>query len=129
MKRFWMVAGALAVTLGALWLAMMLGSAGFNGRRYGQHRQRLLKVMQEPEVTVSRLTQAFAQEGTRLVAAPASPEEEERVIAREGARRAGELRAKAARYPELRVFATADMYYFVFFDRRGLMRDFTLVSR
>ncbi len=129
MKRFWIVVGALVVTVGALWIAMLLGSAGFNGRRYPQHEQRLRKVMQQPQVTVDRLTRAFAAEGTSLVAAPVSPEDAERVIAKEGASRAAELRAKAARYPELRVFATADMYYFVFFDRDGLMRDFTLVSR
>jgi hypothetical protein len=129
MKRFWMLAGALAFTLGALWLAMLLGSASFDARRYTQHDRRLRKVMTEPQPTVDRLTLAFKDEGTLLVAAPTSPEEKERVIAGQGGKKAAELRAKAARHPELRVFATADMLYFIFFDRDGVMRDFTLVSR
>ena len=40
-----------------------------------------------------------------------------------------QLRAKAARYPLLRVYRAADMLYFVYFDADGLMRDFTCVSR
>jgi hypothetical protein len=129
MKRFWILAGALAVTLGSLWLAMTLGSVGFDVRRYTQHERRLRKVMGEPQPTVDRLSQAFKDEGTLLFAAPTSPEEKERVIAGQGGKQAAELRAKAARHPELRVFATADMLYFIFFDRNGVMRDFTLVSR
>jgi hypothetical protein len=129
MKRFWMLAGALAVTLGSLWLAMALGSAGFDVRRFTQHERRLRKVMAEPQPTVDRLSRAFKDEGTLLSAAPTSPEEKERVIAGQGGKQVEALRAKAARYPGLRVFATADMLYFIFFDRDGVMRDFTLVSR
>jgi hypothetical protein len=129
MKRFWILAGAVVVTLAILSLAMLLGSVGFNVRRYTQHERRLRKVMAEPNVTVTRLTQGFQEEGTLPFAAPKTPEEKERVIAESGGEMADGLRAKAARYPELRVFATADMLYFVYFDSGGLMRDFTLVSR
>jgi hypothetical protein len=129
MKRVGIVLAALAVTLGSLWLAMALGKVGFDVRRFSQHERRLRKVMAEPQVTSDRLTQAFKDEGTLLLAAPTSPEERERVIAGRGGKQAAELRAKAARFPELRVYATADMLYFVFFDRAGVMRDFTLVSR
>ncbi len=129
MKRVFILAGALAVTLGSLWLAMVLGSLAFHVRSISQHDRRLRKVMTEPRPTVDRLTQAFKDEGTVLVTAPTSPEERERVIAERGGKQAAELRAKASRYPEMRVFATVDMLYFVFFDREGVMRDFTLVSR
>jgi hypothetical protein len=129
MKRFWILAGALVVTLGALWLAMLLGSASFDFRRYTQHERRLRKVMQDQHPSVERLTQGLKEEGTALVTAPTSPEEKERVIAGRGGKKAAELREKAARHPEMRVFATVDMLYFVFFDRDGVMRDFTLVSR
>lgn len=129
MKRAAILAGALAVTLGSLWLAMALGSVGFDVRRYTQHERRLRKVMAEPQATLDRLTRAFRDEGTLLVAAPASPEESERVIAGQGGKQMAELRGKAARHPRMRVFATADMLYFVFFDRDDVMRDFTLVSR
>jgi hypothetical protein len=142
MKRPWIMLVALVVTLGSLWLALTLGSIGFDVRRYAQHERRLQKVMREPEATVERLTKGFENEGTMLVATPAGPGETERVIAGQGAEKpefrakeselrakAAELRAKAARYPTMRVFATKDMLYFVFFDRDRLMRDFTLVSR
>jgi hypothetical protein len=129
MKRFGILAGALAVTLGSLWLAMVLGSLAFDVRRTTQHDRRLRKVMTEPQPTLARLTQAFKDEGTLPVAAPTTPEEKERVIVEKGGKRVAELRAKAGRYPGMRVFATADMLYFVFFDREGVMRDFTLVSR
>jgi hypothetical protein len=142
MKRPWIMIAALAVSLGGLWLAMTLGTIGFDVRRYAQHERRLHRVMQEPQATIERLTKAFENEGTALVATPVSPEETERVIAGQGGEKAefraktselqakaAELRAKAARYPVLRVYATKDMLYFVFFDRDRLMRDFTLVSR
>jgi hypothetical protein len=129
MKRVGVVLAALAVTLGSLWLAMALGSVGFDVRRFTQHERRLRKVMAEPQVTAERLTQAFKDEGTLLLTAPTSPEERERLIAARGGKQGAELRAKAAHYPGLRVFATTDMLYFVFFDRDGVMRDFTLVSR
>jgi hypothetical protein len=29
----------------------------------------------------------------------------------------------------MRVYQTADMLYFIYFDKDGVMRDFTLVSR
>jgi hypothetical protein len=129
MKRVAILAGALVVTLGSLWLAMSLGSLAFEVRRTTQHDRRLRKVMAEPQVTAERLTKAFVDEGTLLLAAPGSPEERERVIAGPGGKRAAELRDKVARYPDMRVFATDDMLYFVFFDGDGLMRDFALVSR
>jgi hypothetical protein len=127
MQRLWILAGALAVTLGALTLAMLLGSASFDFRRYTQHEGRLRRVMREAP-TAERLTQGLRDEGTALVAAPASRGEAERVIAEHGGVKTGELRTKAARYPRLRVFRASDMLYFVFFDEQGVMRDFTCVS-
>ncbi len=128
MKRFWMLAGALVVTLAALWLAMLLGSASFDYRRYTQHENRLRKVMRE-QPTVARLTQGLQDEGTALVGAPTSADEAERVIAQRGGKKTAELRTKAGRYPEMRVYSAADMLYFIFFDGDGVMRDFTCVSR
>jgi len=45
MKRFWILAGAVVVTLAALALAMLLGAASFDFRRFAQHEGRLAKVM------------------------------------------------------------------------------------
>ena len=46
-----------------------------------------------------------------------------------GGARLAEIRQKAARYPELRVYQAGDMLYFVYFDAASVMRDFTCVSR
>jgi hypothetical protein len=128
MKRFWILAGALAVSLAMLGLALLLGSATFDYRRFSQHEGRLRRVMRE-QPTAERLTRGLEEEGTPLLEAPATPGDEKRVIAALGRNKVVELRAKAARYPQLRVFRAADMLYFVFFDDQGVMRDFTCVSR
>lgn len=128
MKRFWIIAGALVVTFGSLTLAMLLGSASFTFRTTTQHHQRMVRVMRQHPV-VSQLTQAFKDEGTAVLSEPATPAEVERVISERGGRKAAELRQKAAHNPQLRVFGTSDMLYFVFFDKDGVMSDFTLVNR
>jgi hypothetical protein len=128
MKRLWIALGALAVTLAALALAMLLGSASFDFRRYTQHESRLRKVMREAP-TVDRLTQGLQDEGTPLVAAPKDREEASRVAAQLGGVKTAEVRAKAARYAQTRVYRASDMLYFVYFDESSVMRDFTCVSR
>jgi hypothetical protein len=127
-KRAWIVAGALAVTLGALALAFWLGAASFDARRYDQHRRRLANVMRELP-TADRLTRGLEAEGSSLVAIATTSEEKERLAAARGGPLAEEIRRKAAREPELRVYEAGDMQYFVYFDREGVMRDFTCVSR
>jgi hypothetical protein len=128
MKRFWILAGAVVVTLGALALSMLLGSASFDYRRYTQHNHRLAKVMRE-EPTADRLTRGLADEGTVLVAVARTPQEVARAASTLGGKKAAEIREKAARYAEMRVYQTADMLYFIFFDKNAVMRDFILVSR
>jgi hypothetical protein len=128
MKRFWILAGALVVTLASLTLAMLLGSASFDVRRYTQHQRRLAKVMRE-EPTADRLTRGFADEGTVLLAVAKTRDEVEREAAARGGEKAAEIRAKGARNAEMRVYQTADMLYFIYFDAGGVMRDFTCVSR
>ncbi len=127
MKRLWIVLGALAVTLGALALAMLLGSASFDFRRYTQHEDRLRRVMREAP-TADRLTRGLAEEGSTLLAAPRTADETARVVAAHGGRKAVEVRAKAARYPQMRLYRASDMLYFVYFDADGVMRDFTCVG-
>jgi hypothetical protein len=126
-QRLGIVLGALAVTLGALALAMLLGSASFDFRRYTQHEDRLRRVMREAP-TADRLTRGLADEGTPLLAAPRTAEETARVVVERAGRKAAEVRAKAARYPQMRLYRASDMLYFVYFDADGVMRDFTCVS-
>lgn len=128
MKRFWIMGGALAVTLGALTLAMVLGSASFDFRRYTVHQQRMQKVLRE-QPTADRLTRGLADEGTVLLAVLRSREDVGREASARGGKNAAEVREKAARHAETRVYQASDMLYFVYFDADGVMRDFTCVSR
>ena len=128
MKRFWIFAGAITVTLGALTLAMMLGSASFDFRRYTVHQQRLQKVLRA-QPTADRLTRGLADEGTAQLAVARTREELEREASARGGPKAAEIRDKGARHAETRVYQAGDMLYFVYFDTAGVMRDFTCVSR
>jgi hypothetical protein len=128
MKRFWILAGAFVVTIAALTLAMLLGSASFDFRRFSQHEGRLRRVLRE-QPTADRLTKGLQDEGTPLLATAERPEDVERLIAAHGGKKAAAIREKARRYGQLRVFRAADMLYFVYFDADGVMRDFTCVSR
>jgi len=128
MKRFWIFVGALVVTLATLALALLLGAAGFDFRRFAQHQGRLAKVMRE-QPTADRLTRGLADEGTILIAVARTPQDVEREASTRGGKKAAEIREKAARSAETRVYQTADMLYFIYFDKDGVMRDFTLVSR
>ncbi len=51
------------------------------------------------------------------------------MVADHGGKKVAEVRAKAARYAQMRVYQASDMLYFVYFDESGVMRDFTCVSR
>jgi hypothetical protein len=128
MKRFWILAGAAVVTLGALTLAMLLGSASFDFRRYTVHQRRMQKVLRE-QPTADRLTRGLADEGTAQLAVARTREEVEREASARGGNKADEIREKGARHAETRVYLAGDMLYFVFFDTAGVMRDFTCVSR
>ena len=128
MKRFWILAGALAVTLGALALAMLLGSASFDFRRYTVHQQRLQRVLRE-QPTADRLTRGLADEGTPLLAVLSTRDEVETEAAARGGKKAAEIREKGGRRAQTRVYQAGDMLYFVYFDEAGVMRDFTCVSR
>jgi hypothetical protein len=127
-KRFWIAAGALAVTLGALALAMLLGSASFDFRRYTVHQQRLQRVLRE-QPTADRLTRGLADEGTPLLAVLSTRDEVEKEATARGRKKAAEIREKGGRRAQTRVYQAGDMLYFVYFDEAGVMRDFTCVSR
>jgi hypothetical protein len=129
MKRLWIVLGALAVTLAALGIALFLGSLGFDYHRKVEH-ETLLRELLARRPTAAQLTDWLQRvKDAPLVASPATPEEREQVIARLGGSKAGEIRTKSARYPQMRVYRATDTLYFIFFDENGVMRDYTSVSR
>jgi hypothetical protein len=129
MKRLWIVLGALAVTLAALSLAMLTGSLAFHYHRNMEHEV-LLKAVLARNPSAEALTLWLQKvKAAPLVASPQTREETARVVAEHAGSKAPEVRAKATRYPQMRVYQAADMLYFIYFDENGVMRDFTCVSR
>jgi len=127
-KHWAAVIGGLAVTALLVYLAFLLGAWGFDTRRFSQHDRRLRGlVVRSP--TVGQVEQAFDEEGTRLLARPASREELLRVAAERGGTRADDVVEKGTRWPTTRVFVAGDMVYFLFFDQDGVMRDYVIASR
>jgi hypothetical protein len=128
MQRVWILGGAVAVTLGALSVVMLVGSATFHFRRHLDHDIRLQKVMRLGP-TADRLTRGLADEGAPLLLVTASADEAEREVPEDGRHKRAEVREKVVRHAETRVYLAGDMLYFVYFDSGGVMRDFTCVSR
>ena len=128
LNRAAILTASVAITAGVAYLAFLLGAWGFNTRRYGQHEGRLRKLLLA-NPRLEQVVQAFEEEGSPLVAAPAGPRELEKVAAERAGPQARLVVEKGARWPQTRVFAAGDMVYFIFFDEAGVMRDFAFVSR
>jgi hypothetical protein len=129
MKRFWMLAGAFLVTIAALGIALLLGSLGFDYHRKLEHEVLLRQVVSR-QWTADRLTRWLGEvKGAPLLAVLRTPADVERLIALHGGRKAAEIRGKAVRHAETRVYRAGDMLYFIYFDAGGVIRDFTCVSR
>jgi hypothetical protein len=117
-----------ALTAGVAYLAFLIGAWGFNTRRYVQHDERLRKlVLATPRL--DQVTQALEDEGSPLVASPASPRELGDVAAKWAGDKEREVAEKGKRWGTTRVFVAGDMVYFLFFDREGVLRDYSYVSR
>ena len=128
LSRAAILTASVAITAGVAYLAFLLGAWGFNTRRYGQHEGRLRKLLLA-NPRLEQVVQAFEEEGSPLVAAPADPRELEKVAAELAGPQARVVVEKGARWPQTRVFAAGDMLYFIFFDEAGVMRDFVFVTR
>ncbi len=128
MKRFWIVGIALVASLATLAIALWLGSIGRETHDLVEHEARLEQALAK-QPTAEALTRALAADGFPLLAAAVSAEDKQRAAGERGALRQAEIRAKASRYPELRVYQSGAMTYFIYFDQQGLMRDFTCVGR
>lgn len=128
LNRAAILTASVAITAGVAYLAFLLGAWGFNTRRYGQHEGRLRKLLLASP-RLEQVVQAFAEEGSPLVAAPADPREVEKLAAELAGPQARLVVEKGARWPQTRVFAAGDMVYFIFFDEAGVMRDFAFVTR
>jgi hypothetical protein len=116
--RLAIIAGSLAVTAGTAALAFLLGGVGYDVRRFSIHEGRLERLVAK-EPTLEQVTEGLAAEGARLVAGDGI----------DAGPRQAEVAEKARRWGTVRVFETADMLYFLYFDSEGTLREFTLVSR
>ncbi|HLA76154.1 MAG TPA: hypothetical protein VJU18_01110 [Vicinamibacteria bacterium] len=128
MKRFVIIAGSLATTGFLVMLALLLGNAGFNARRFTQHENRLKKLLPH-EPTLQQIVKGLHDEGTPLLASASNGEDLRRLAQERGRLRQAEIIEKGRRYPEVRVFLAGDMIYFIYFDAGGIMKDFACVSR
>jgi hypothetical protein len=122
-QRALFVGVALLVTGALAALVFVLGTIAYVVRFQGDHEARLARVMKQ-KPTVQQITQAMENEGSPLLAAPATPSEIEQAAERWGTRDRAAILALGARWPTTRVFDAHGMRYFIFFDERGIMRAF-----
>jgi hypothetical protein len=127
-NRALILAASVVITVGVAYLALLIGAWGFDLRRYSQHDGRLRKLLLAAP-RLEQVVQALEEEGSPLLAAPAGTRELERVAAERAGAKAREVVEKGTRWGQTRVFVAGDMIYFLFFDKDGVMRDFTYVSR
>ena len=128
MSRFWILTGAFTATVVTLAVALFLGSLAFDYHRHLEH-EGLLREVVARQWTAERLTQWLRDvKSAPLLAVLQSPADVEREALTRGGRKAAEIREKAERHAQVRIYQAADMIYFVFFDDDGVMRDFTCVG-
>src|SRR5262249_18032692 len=128
MKKTTIILGAVIGTAVLAVIAFWLGAVGYGSRTMTQHEGRLRRLL-DKQPQAGLLLPAFADEGTKLVAAPVAPEQSQGLARERGQAKAAEIEQKASRWGHMYVFNAGDVLYFVFFDEASVMRDFTVVSR
>jgi hypothetical protein len=121
------IAGSVIVASVALYGAFWLGAWAFDFRRFTTHNNRLRRLV-EQHPSMDRVTRGLQDEGSLLVASPATQEELKRVVAERGKDRGPAILEKARRYPKTRVHVAGDMVYFLFYDEDDVLRDYVFVS-
>lgn len=117
---------AAAVTVTGLLLALYVGTLGYNMRRGNMHDSRLKNILGQTP-TVYQVTEGL-KEKAPLVLVVETPTDLDRAVGEWGAAKAEEIREKASRWPQLRVYAAGDMMYFIYFDESDIMRDYVYLS-
>jgi hypothetical protein len=120
--------GALLATVAGLAGALFLGSWAFDTHRYLEHEGRLRR-LQEKQPRLEVVVQALQEEGRPLVGLADDEAELRALAARDGGTKAQEVIDKGRAFGRTRVFRAPDIVYFIYFDREGVMRDFTCVNR
>jgi hypothetical protein len=122
------VAGSAVLASLALYGSFWLGAWAFDARRFTIHNTRLRRLV-EQQPSLDRVTRGLQDEGSRLVASPATEEERRRVVAEFGKDRGPAILEKERRYPKTRVHVAGDVVYFLFYDDKDVLRDYAFVSR
>ena len=107
-------------------LASLLGTLGYDIRRNNMHEARLKGILVQTP-TEYQVTEGL-KEKAPLVQVIESERDLDAAIERWGLPKQSEIREKAGRWPDLRVYAAGDMMYFIYFDRDRVMRDYVYVS-
>jgi len=125
-KRAIAVAAAVVITTGLAGLALYLGQWAYEARKAGILHGRLKQVL-EQKPTAEQVVGGLEAEGMRTVGV-AGGEGVQELATRWGGRQRDTILAQAARAERVYVFAGDGYAYFVFFDAKGTMTDFTFVS-
>jgi hypothetical protein len=128
LNRFLVVTASLVIAVAMATSAFFLGAWAFGYKRYSAHQTRLARLVGH-RPTLEQVVRALEDEGSPLVAAPASDDELRRVATERGRGKAAEVLEKGRRWPRTRVFVAQDMVYFIYFDEGEVMRDFTCVGK
>jgi hypothetical protein len=126
-SRAVVIAGSVIVASLALYGAFCLGAWAFDVRRFTTHNNRLRRLV-EQHPSMDRVTRGLQDEGSRLVAAPATEEDLRRVVAERGKDRGSDILEKGRRYAKTRVHLAGDVVYFLFYDDKDVLRDYVFVS-
>jgi hypothetical protein len=126
-SRAVVIAGSVIVASLALYGAFWLGAWAFDVRRFTTHNNRLRRLV-EQHPSMDRVTRGLQDEGSRLVAAPATEEDLRRVVAERGKDRGSDILEKGRRYAKTRVHLAGDVVYFLFYDDKDVLRDYVFVS-
>lgn len=124
MRRALVFALALLLTVAAFGLALLLGSAYFDARRFSAHQGRLQRLVQQ-QPRLEQVEAGLRDDGSPLVQSPRGEPELQALAARWPGPRGAEILAKGRRWPVTRVFHASDMMYVLYFDRDLVLRDFT----
>jgi hypothetical protein len=127
-KRVAMIAGGVLVTGLLAGLALSLGSWGFRHRSASLHEGRLARLV-EQEPRLQQVVSALIAEGATPLAASAGDDGLRRLAEGHGGARAAEIEAKGRRHAQTRAFRAGDAVYVLYFDKNGILRDYTCVTR
>lgn len=125
-RRVITVGISAAITVGGLVTALILGTIGYDIRRSNMHEARLKGILVQTP-TVYQVTEGL-KEKAPLLAVVDSDEALQEAAIRWGGDKGTEILEKARTWPQLRIYSAGDMMYFIYFDDKGIMRDYVYVS-